>query len=140
MDVDTIIRYMRATFPGVELDTTTPTTFFFVGADHKFPFVTIKTTDDASDRASQLDRSPERFRLNVGVGRPTYKGLFPHTSDHDFTAVDRILPHPVYAKMYWVCAICPSELTFERMKPLLAEAYAIASAAQVRRPSRTART
>ena len=31
---------------------------------------------------------------------------------HDFTALDRIMPHPVYGKMYWVCVLNPSDETF----------------------------
>ena len=41
----------------------------------------------------------------------------------DFTALDRIMPHPVYGMMYWVCALNPGEATWERVKPLIAEAY-----------------
>lgn len=140
MNADDITRYLLATFPRVEADTTTPTTFFFIGADHKFPFVTIKRTDDAYDRASQLDRSPELFRLNIGVSRTTYKGLFPHTTEHVWTAPDRLMPHPVYAKMYWVCVLNPSDMTFERVKPLLAEAHTIAVNTRTLASSRTART
>ena len=36
------------------------------------------------------------------------------------------MPHPVYRRNHWVCVLNPSEKTFEKLKPLLAEAYAIA--------------
>ena len=41
----------------------------------------------------------------------------------DFSAVDQILPHPVYAWMGWVCALNPSEQAFQALKPLIQEGY-----------------
>jgi hypothetical protein len=41
----------------------------------------------------------------------------------DFAAVDRILPHPIYAPQSWICIVNPSDETFETLEPLLAEAY-----------------
>ncbi|MEY8338597.1 DUF6194 family protein [Lachnospiraceae bacterium 62-35] len=43
--------------------------------------------------------------------------------DHDFSSVDRILPHPVYAWMGWIYVLNPSEKTFEEIKPYIQEAY-----------------
>lgn len=40
-----------------------------------------------------------------------------------FTALDIIMPHPVYAWMGWVCVLNPSAETFERLKSLIVEAY-----------------
>jgi hypothetical protein len=42
---------------------------------------------------------------------------------YDFTALDSIMPHPVYSKMYWVCVLNPSEETFKTVQELLVEAY-----------------
>ncbi len=42
----------------------------------------------------------------------------------DYAALDRVMPHPVYAAQSWVCVLNPSPETFEAIKPLLAEAYA----------------
>jgi len=100
--------------------------------DRRFPFATL-VTNDAYDRASQLDR-PEVFRLNVGVSRETYRSLFdqqaPRAEEdgivdtgHDFTELDRIMPHPIYAPQFWVCVLNPSDATFQDVRPLLAEAY-----------------
>lgn len=36
---------------------------------------------------------------------------------------DKILPHPVYAWMVWVCVLNPSEQTFEELKPYIQETY-----------------
>lgn len=44
-----------------------------------------------------------------------------------FTAVDRLLPHPVYGWMSWVCVLSPSPATFQTVVPLLAEAYDLAA-------------
>ena len=43
--------------------------------------------------------------------------------DYDFTKTDRIIPHPVYAWMGWLCVLNPSNKTFEKLKPLIDEAY-----------------
>lgn len=101
-------------------------TFFFFGTDRKdpFPFATIVTRDYADfDCASHLNR-PGVFRLNIGIGKETYRSLFGESNDaRDFTALDRLMPHPVYGKMHWVCVLNPSAATFEAVRPLLAEAY-----------------
>ncbi|WP_300956089.1 MULTISPECIES: DUF6194 family protein [Bacteroidales] len=33
------------------------------------------------------------------------------------------MPHPVYAWMGWICALSPSETTFESLKPYILESY-----------------
>jgi hypothetical protein len=45
---------------------------------------------------------------------------------HDFTALNQILPHPIYAPQSWICVLNPSKATFQTVPPLLAEAYALA--------------
>lgn len=42
----------------------------------------------------------------------------------DYAALDRLVPHPVYARQHWVSILNPSEATLEAVvKPLLAEAH-----------------
>ncbi len=53
--------------------------------------------------------------------------------DYDFTALDRIMPHPVYAAQSFICVLNPSDATADKVKNLLAEAYDIASQRQARR-------
>lgn len=73
------------------------------------------------------------FRLNVGVSKDTFRALFSHlptedsttSTGYDFAAVDRLMPHPAYARQSWMCVLNPSAETFEAVKPLLAEAYSI---------------
>ncbi len=103
-----------------------------------FPFATLVTTD-YNDSFSNLNR-PSVFRLNIGISKQTYLSLFgsrhPQSPpsgeedagegghDYDFTALDQLMPHPVYGRMYWVCVLNPSDGTFETVvRPLLAEAY-----------------
>ena len=43
--------------------------------------------------------------------------------DCDFTALDIVIPHPVYAWIGWGSILNPSEQTFEQLKPLIQEAY-----------------
>jgi hypothetical protein len=67
--------------------------------------------------------------LNVGVSKQSFATLFgtPSASGegggYDYTALDHILPHPVYGKMYLVCVLNASPGTFETVRGLLAEAY-----------------
>lgn len=134
MDEPAITHYITDTFDDVHLTTVDGFTFFFYGADRMMPFATLGTQDDAYDRASNLNR-PSVFRLNIGVGRDTYRSLFgPETpkagpdgivqTGNDFTALDQLMPHPVYAPQAWLCVLCPSAATFEAVRPLLAEGYA----------------
>jgi Family of unknown function (DUF6194) len=44
-------------------------------------------------------------------------------SSRHFTALDKLMPHPVYGQYHWVCVLNPSQATFETLKPLLQEAY-----------------
>jgi hypothetical protein len=103
---------------------------------HQFPFATIVSKDHGDfDRASNLNR-PGVFRLNIGIRKETYRSLFGPppppgptgvvNTGHDFTALDQIMPHPVYAPQAWVCVLNPSEATFQAVRPLLAEAYDVA--------------
>jgi hypothetical protein len=133
MDVAAITKYITETFGETETVTAWGATFFFYGSERKFPFATL-TTSDENDSFSDLNR-PGVFRLNVGVSKPTFQALFGSTEGHDFTALDRIMPHPVYGKMYWVCVLSPGIETFQAVRPLLAEAYANAKDRHERRVS-----
>ena len=91
-----------------------------------FPFATIVTKDYGEfDDRSNLDREGV-FRLNIGVSKQTYQSLFPEEGEHDFTALDTVMPHPVYGVNHWVCVLNPSDATFAELRPLLDEAYEIA--------------
>jgi Family of unknown function (DUF6194) len=144
VDQEAIIRYVAETFAGVEIARPTDgpgafDTFFMydpegnLDAKQKFPFATIVTKDYGDfDNTSQLDR-PGVFRLNIGLSRTTFISLFPSdATGFDPAALDQLMPHPVYASQSWVSVLNPSAETFERLKPLLAEAYSRAAGRRVR--------
>lgn len=152
MDQDAIIHYMTDTFAGIEVLRPTDgpgagDTFFIydpqhdLDPKHQFPFATIVTKDYGDfDNTSHLDR-PGVFRLNIGISRDTFRALFGYApgedstenADYDFAALDRLMPHPVYAPQLFVCVLNPSPETFETVKPLLAEAYSIVAARHARK-------
>jgi Family of unknown function (DUF6194) len=128
VDEASIRGYIVQTFPDISVVDGTGGAFFFTDPERKFPFATLVTSDEY-DQASDLGR-PGVFRLNIGVSKQTFGTLFgapPPASGgeggYDYTALDRIMPHPVYGKMYWVCVLNPSAETFETVRGLLAEAY-----------------
>ena len=96
-------------------------------------FATIKSKDGENDKASDLDR-PGVFRLNMGISKPLFLSHFTELPkrpakggviemDFDFTALDTLMPHPVYGWMAWVNVLNPSPGTFESCIPLLDDAY-----------------
>lgn len=157
MNASEISQYITGTFEGVDVVTDSGNSFFFynpdrnVPPDHRFPFVTL-VTNDLYDQFSNLTR-PSVFRLNIGIGKQTFRSLFGQPSlpsgrdssaisgensrDYDFTALDQIMPHPVYGRMLWVCVLNPREETFEtNVRQLLAEAYDLAVSKHKRRAAR----
>ena len=111
-------------------------TFFFadpqgdVPGDRRFPFATLVTKDyPGFDTESELDR-PGYFRLNIAVGRRTFEDLFGHSpadhaahrSEYDFTAEDRLFPHPVYAVQGWASIVNPGPATDAQARDLLVQA------------------
>lgn len=130
MNETAVTHYITETFADVETSTAYDYTFFFYRSERKLPFATLATVDNEYDRVSNLDR-PGVFRLNIGVGRPTFESLFgtakPDLSSFDFTALDTVMPHPDYAPQSWVCVLSPSDATFQQtVQPLLTEAYDLA--------------
>ena len=129
MNETTIAKYITDTFADVETTTAFTYIFFFYQSERMLPFTTIANADNEGDRISNLDR-PGVFRLNIGVSKRTFQSLFGAdkvvVSTYDFTALDTIMPHPDYAAQSWICVLSPSDATFEKVRPLLAEAYDIA--------------
>jgi hypothetical protein len=144
MNQDSIIRFIADNCIGVDVvqaqegnapEIAWGDTFFIydpqrnLEAKRRMPFATIVTKDYGEfDCASKLNR-PGVFRLNIGITKETYAALFGGSSSdgahtgHDFAALDKLMPHPVYASQGWVCILNPSDATFEAVKPLLREAY-----------------
>jgi hypothetical protein len=124
-----ITRYITSTFEEVETAVNMGYTFFFYRDDRMHAFATLASNGNEHEQISRLDR-PGVYRLNIGVSRDTFKSLFGTAkidkSAHDFTALDTIMPHPDYSSQFFLCVLSPSEETFERLRPMLAEAYEIA--------------
>jgi hypothetical protein len=58
------------------------------------------------------------------VSRPTFRALFGDASGgYDYSALDRLRPHPVYAPQSWVSVLNRSAETYRVVEPLLAEAF-----------------
>jgi len=98
--------------------------------------LTIKEKDGDNDKASNVSRVGV-FRVNLGIRRKTFTKIFSYIPnrpaaggvvemDYDFTELDKIIPHSVYAWMGWVSVLNPSIQTFEKLKPLIQESYVYA--------------
>ena len=146
VEQEDIIHYLRETFTGIEFLRPTDgpgagDTFIYYAPEkldpsRQMPFATIVTKDYGEfDNVSQLDR-PGVYRLNIGISRNTFRSLFGHLPNeedssgttYDYAASNVLMPHPIYAKQAYVCILTPDRDTFESIKPLLAEAYAIVAA------------
>ncbi|WP_306991453.1 DUF6194 family protein [Amycolatopsis thermophila] len=92
--------------------------------ERQMPWATIVTHDGPYDSASELDRDGV-FRLNIGLPRDRFTELVDRDRDHDVTALDVLLPHPVYGKQHWVCVLNPDR-TWPTARALLDEAHAFA--------------
>ena len=101
--------------------------FFFVGDDHRRPFVTLADSDNDYDHVSNLDREGV-FRINIGVSRETFTSLLADSpsQDIDYSVLDVFLPHPDYSKQHFVCILNPQE-NAARTRELMVEAHAIAA-------------
>ncbi|RZU50836.1 hypothetical protein EV385_2622 [Krasilnikovia cinnamomea] len=104
-------------------------------ADRRMPFATLVTNDyPGFDTASHLHR-PGVVRLNLDPGRALFTetvGYAPaehpaHADRWDYTALDQLLPHPVYATAGWVSVLNPGPRTRTRVAELVAAAHARAA-------------
>ncbi len=110
-------------------------------SNRRMPFATIVVKDyDGFDTVSDLSR-PGVFRLNISVGREAFEqqtGYSPaeHAAQpgrYDYTAIDQLIPHPVYAPQAWVSILNPGEATGELARSLLTDAHATAAQRHDRR-------
>lgn len=127
MDQDAVLSYIGKTFAEVQVVESKGNFFISHGPGGKvpenvFPFATLVTTDEY-DQLSNLSR-PGVFRLNIGVSRLTFRALFKDLEQtYDFTALDKLMPHPIYGMMNWLCVLNPGDATWDTTKAYLAEAY-----------------
>jgi uncharacterized protein DUF6194 len=119
-----VVAYITATWPESDVVEAMNAWFFSLDPEQHWPnYATLVTTDE-HDEASNLSR-PDTFRLNMGVDRQTFERVATEAGpDPDFTAFDRVMPHPVYDTQRWICIVNPSERTFrEVVVPLLTVAH-----------------
>lgn len=121
---DEITTWITDTYPDTVVATALNATFFSLDESSWPNFATIVTTDEHDMGAPSNLARPGVFRLNIGVGRATFERLVGATTDPDYAALDRVIPHPVYAKQRWVAILNPGRRTFDEVvKPLIAEAH-----------------
>ena len=68
--------------------------FFFVGDDHRLPFVTIANSDNDYDNVSNLGREGV-FRINIGISKDTFQNLIVKSNEEliDYSVLNTFLPH-----------------------------------------------
>jgi hypothetical protein len=122
-DPETVVNYILETYPETDVVQAMNAWFFSLDAAKHWPnYATIVTTDEHDD-ASDLSR-PGAYRLNIGVDKATFQRVADADPEPDYTAFDRLLPHPVYAKQLWISIVNPSNETFDQVvKPVLALAH-----------------
>ena len=125
-DREAIIAYLTITYPATDVVTIPGAWFFSLDPEKHWPnYATIVTTDEHDTGSpSNLSARPDVFRLNLGVDKATlqrYAGVDP---EPDYTALDRVLPHPVYAAQHWISILSPAWATWnETVVPLIAIAH-----------------
>ena len=140
LTADEVADYITSTFPDTKVARAMGATFFSLTEDAWPNFATIVTTDehDMGEPSKLVARGA--WRLNIGVGRDSSQAIARQAGqNHDYAAVDRLIPHPVYAKQRWVAIINPTRATFDsEVKTLLDEAYNRLATSASRRASGSA--
>jgi hypothetical protein len=149
MTADEIVEFVKTTFDGVDVVVASEEIgspeicwgdiFFIYDPDRnlpepqRFPFATIVKNDyPGFDEESRVSRDGI-YRLNIGVGKTMFSEVIGRSGsdiesmngkqDYDFSAVDVVLPHPVYFAQSWVCILNPSPESFPRVSRMIEVAY-----------------
>lgn len=97
----------------------------------------VKDHDGPNDRRANLSR-PDVYRLAFGLNRTTFaelfgdvparppKGAVVATAGYDLTALDELMPHPVYAWMSWVQILNPTTDRIDSLRGLLTSSLDLA--------------
>lgn len=133
----TILDHLTLTYEGIIIKPAWGETALFYNPGqqrtHGIYFATIKEHDGTNDQASHLNRD-NVFRFAFGLPITRYTQLFGpkpsrpargHTvaTHHDFTVLNQLMPHPVYAWMGWVQILSPDATTYQDLQPLLIESH-----------------
>jgi hypothetical protein len=144
---------LLARYPGLMAVETWGETALFLNPGDCLPrgvyFATLKGHDGENDQASKLDR-PGVFRLSFVLRRSDYLARFGPTpprptkggvteGEWDFSRLDTLIPHPVYAWMGWVAILNPSCSRLEALFPLLDASFEKSQGSLSRRLSRVGR-
>ena len=137
MKPDDIINIITKNFKGVIPKNSWGETSLFYNPGKKLPngvyFCTIKEQDGENDKSSNLSRK-DVFRVSIGLPVNIYQNMFGDKpkrppkggvvdTKHDFTKINTIMPHPIYAWMSWICVLSPSKNFFKEIYPLIEEAH-----------------
>lgn len=123
-DLDSMIRLIEDRFPEAAVATIDTVVFFSLDEKQWPNFATVVWTDEHDEGAPSNLARPGVYRVNVGVGRESFERLVGSMDDPDYSAFDRFLPHPVYAKQHWISILNPSDETVSKeLMPLIEEGY-----------------
>jgi hypothetical protein len=137
---DQIIKTITSEFEGVVPKQSWGETSLFYNPGKALPngvyFCTIKEKNGDNDKASNLDRL-DVFRVSIGIGKPAYETIFGDRpkrpskgciidTEYDFTALNELMPHPIYGWASWVQILNPTAQSFIEHLVLIGEAYASA--------------
>lgn len=146
MKLDDCLRILTQHYRGLQLVNAWGETSLFYNPEGYFPrgtyCFTFKIKDGENDSSSNLNRDGIDYRLNFKVLSATYMKLFdeprlpkrppkggiivPESGrTYDPTALNQLMPHPVYGWMGWVSIINPDEIKFQDFltNGLMDEAY-----------------
>jgi hypothetical protein len=134
-----IENYILDTYSGIKVLDAYSERSFFYNPDNILPkgiyMATIKNRDGPNDKTSNIDREGV-FRLNIGVSKTSYQKLFGEKpkrplkggkvdTGHDFTELNKITPHPIYAWLHWIAILNPEQDSLDYLQPILDETYTI---------------
>lgn len=137
MKPEGIIEKIVSSFEGIFPKSSWGETSLFYAPGKLLPngiyFCTIKEKDGDNDKACNLDHDGV-FRLSVGISKDSYEAQFGAKSkrpskgciidtDHDFTELNRLMPHPFYGWMSCIQVLNSTEVTFGDAFLLIAEAH-----------------
>lgn len=131
--------WILSTYKGVIVTDAYRERSFFYNPSNLLPkgiyFATIKEGDGPNDKASNLDRD-NVYRLSIGIGkdeyfklfgmkptRPIKGGIVKLSSPCDFTELNKVMPHPIYAWLAWIAVNSPTDKNLHEIKKMLDISY-----------------
>jgi hypothetical protein len=123
-DLETMLRLIRDEFPDAVVATLDSAAFFSLDEKHWPNFATVVWTDEHDEGAPSNLAREGVYRVNVGVDRETFQRLVGSITHPEYAALDRFIPHPVYARQRWISVLNPSHQTVRTsLMPLIAAGH-----------------